>query len=68
MYIELDRKGLEILVKGSQPHYSIFEHPLIKKAGHEYSDQYGTTTWRHLNALTEDELLLVYLICRKKEC
>lgn len=68
MYIELDRKGLEILVEGSRPHYNNFEHHLIKKAGHEYSPQYGTTTWRHLNALTEDELLLVYLICRIKEC
>lgn len=64
MKIELDRKGLEILVKGSQPYYTEFDNPLVKKAGHEYSDQYGKTTWRCLNKLTGEELYRVYLICR----
>ena len=36
MKIELDRKGLEILVYGSQPYYNEFNNPLVKKAGHSY--------------------------------
>lgn len=64
MKIELDRKGLEILVLGSQPYYSVFDNPLVKKAGHDYSDQYGKTYWRSLNNLTDDELYQLYLICR----
>jgi len=64
MQIELDRKGLEILVKGSQPYYSEFNNPLVKKAEHDYSDQYGRTSWRNLDALTDVELYKLYLICR----
>ena len=64
MKIELDRKGLEILVTGSRPYYNEFDNQLVKKAGHDYSDQYGKTTWRNLRALTDEELYEVYLICR----
>jgi hypothetical protein len=64
MLIELDRKGLEILVKGSYPSYKDFNHPLIIKAGHSYSDQYGKTEWRTLSNLNDEELYMVYLICR----
>jgi hypothetical protein len=64
MNIELDRKGLEILVNGSQPNYNEFENPLVKKAGHDYSDEYGWTIWRSLNNLTDDELYQLYVICR----
>jgi len=64
MTIELDRKGLEILVAGSQPYYNEFDNPLVKKAGHDYSDQYGRTSWRSLQNLTDDELYQLYLICR----
>lgn len=64
MKIELDRKGLKALVKGSQPSYDEFNNPLVKKAGHSYSDQYGRTSWDNLNALTDKELYEVYLICR----
>jgi hypothetical protein len=64
MNIELDRKGLETLVNGSQLYYNEFENPLVKKAGHNYSDQYGRTSWQSLNNLTDDELYQLYLICR----
>ena len=64
MKIELDRKGLEILVAGSEPDYNEFDNPLVKKAGHDYSDQYGRTSWRNLSELTDDELYEVYIICR----
>ena len=64
MIIDLDKDGLQMLVKGSVPNYDKFEHPLVKKAGHSYSDQYGRTTWGYLNELTEVELFALYLICR----
>lgn len=41
MKIELDRKGLEILVTGSQPYYNEFGNPLIKKAGQVMVEQIG---------------------------
>ena len=65
MRVELDRKGLEILVKGSQPYYDEFNNPLIKKAGHSYYDQYGRTEWDNLKNLTDTELFTVYCICRE---
>ena len=64
MKIELDRKGLETLVKGSQPYYNEFENELVKKAGHSYSDQYSRTSWSNLSDLTEKELYNLYEICR----
>ena len=64
MKIELDRKGLEILVAGSQPNYNEFDNPLVKKAGHKYYDQYGTSSWYNLNTLTNEELYKLYIICR----
>ena len=64
MIVELDRKGLEILVGGSSPYYNEFDNHMVKKAGHDYSDQYGRTTWRSLNNLTDDELYELYTICR----
>jgi hypothetical protein len=70
MKVELDRKGLEILVRGSEPYYDAFNHPLIIKGGHCYYDQYGTTRWERLKDLTDEELCEVYLICRNSwiEC
>ncbi len=32
MNIELDRKGLEILVSGSQSYYNEFENALVKRS------------------------------------
>ena len=48
MKIELDRKGLETLVKGSHAPYSEFKNPLLIKAGHSHSDQYCKTSWERL--------------------
>lgn len=68
MKIELDRKALETLVKGSQPYYNEFENPLVKKAGHSYSDQYGRTSWESIENLTDDELYELYEICKNSWC
>jgi hypothetical protein len=64
MKIELDRKGLETLVAGSELNYNEFKNPLVKKAGHDYCDQYGRTRWYSLDKLTDDELYQLYIICR----
>lgn len=65
MKIELDIKGLQILVNGSSPHYREFDNELVRKAGHSYSDQYGKTTWDKLSCLTDDELYRLYIICKE---
>lgn len=49
MNIELDRKGLESLIKGTGPHFDAFKNNLVVKAGFEYSDQYGRIDWRNLS-------------------
>lgn len=67
MIISIDRKGLESLVKGSNPAYKDFNNPLVKKAGHSYNDQYGRTSWGNIDALTEQELYELYLICHSNQ-
>ena len=64
MKVELNRKDLEALVMGGYPNYSEFDNPLVKKAGHSYSDQYGRTSWDNLDGLTDEELYQLHLICR----
>jgi hypothetical protein len=64
MNVDLDIKGLKILVKGCSPDYSTFSNPLVIKAGHSYNDQYGRTDWGSLHKLSEAELYELYLICR----
>jgi len=62
MQVDLERKDLEALVKGSYPHYSEFDNRLVIKAGHQYMDQYAKTYWHTLEKLTEEELLELYYI------
>lgn len=64
MTITLEKEDLISLVKGNSPYYSEFNNPLILKAGHSYSDQYGKTSWSNLNNLSKDELYELYLICK----
>ena len=64
MKVDLNRKDLEALVKGSCPNYHEFENELVKKAGHSYSDQYGRTSWDSLEKLTDEELYKLYKICQ----
>lgn len=64
MKVELERTELEALVKGKPPCYNEFGNPLVKKAGHSYSDQYGRTAWGSLEKLTDEELYKLYEICK----
>lgn len=64
MEVVLDRKDLESLVKGNGPYYNEFDNPLVKKAGHRFSDQYGKTSWDSLSDLSDVELMQLYKICK----
>lgn len=64
MIIELDRKGLEMLVRGTSINFNEFNNSLAVKAGLDYSDQYGRVSWDKLSDLTEEELYVLYIICR----
>lgn len=66
MIVELDRKGLANLVRGSELSYDEFDNPLVKKAGHRYSQHGGISSWDTLSALTDVELYELYLLCRKR--
>jgi len=67
MQLEIDRKDLEALVKGYGVSYSGFSHPLVKMAGHSYSDQYGRTYWSSLDKLTDAELYMLYCVCKNNQ-
>lgn len=64
MIVELNRKSLENLVKGSYPNYHEFDNLLVRKAGHRYYDQYGKTEWNSLSKLSDEELYQLHLICQ----
>ncbi len=63
MKIEISKEDLISLVKGRPPYYSEFENPLVKKAGHRYSEGHGGS-FDNLKSLTEEELYELYLICK----
>lgn len=62
--VELDRKDLENLVKGTYPAYTQLDNELVKKAGYKYSNKKGITDWDKLSNLTDDELWQLYKICK----
>lgn len=64
MIVDLDREDLETLIKGSCPNYSVFNNELVLRAGHSYSDAYGRTSWDNLSSLNEEELYMLYKICK----
>jgi hypothetical protein len=65
MKVELSREDLKALVRGNGPYYSAFNHPLVKKAGHRFAEQYSRTSWDSLDKLTDQELLDLYKICKE---
>lgn len=67
MLVDLDRKALESLCKGQAPYFSVFDHPLVKKAGSDYCGG-QVDSWqgfKSLEALTDEELFDLYNVCRK---
>lgn len=66
MFLELDKSDLSALVRGSGgPQFSLFNHPLVRKAGHAYYDQVGRTNWDKLSNLSEEELITLYELIKE---
>lgn len=59
MLVNLEKKDLNRLIRGSVVPYELFDHPLVKKAGHYYNGSIGTDGW-NTNDLTEEELWDLY--------
>lgn len=63
---DLDKTDLTNMVKGTTPAYKDFEHPLVKKSGYYTGGLVEKWSWhyRFEDALTEEELLQLYHICK----
>lgn len=69
MLVELDKRGLEALIRGHTPSYEQMEHNPIKKCGNYiggHADRWEWDYWA-LQKLSEQELLNIYEILKKKE-
>ena len=66
MLIELDRKDLISLVKGTSPYYSIFENPLVKQCGSYCGGMCDEWSWTsvYLEELSDKELFELYALCK----
>lgn len=65
MKMDLDKKDMISLVKGTAPNLLIMDNPLINKYGN-FRASYGTWDWnyRAFDNLSEEELLEIYLTCK----
>tara|TARA_R110002167_G_scaffold24774_2_gene86651 strand:- start:1878 stop:2084 length:207 start_codon:yes stop_codon:yes gene_type:complete len=64
MKIDLDKKGLIILVNGSQPNYELFENQIIKLCG-QFDPNRGWQWSEHeLKKLGKEHLYRIYELCR----
>jgi hypothetical protein len=67
MTVDLDKKALVSLVKGTEPYYSAFDNPLVKRCGKWIAGFVDSWSWSgtSLYDLTEEELYELYKICEK---
>lgn len=66
--MELDRKDLIALVKGSEPSHETMSHPLLKRAGSYNGGFNDSWSWNYfLDEFTDDELMQIYLICKQND-
>ena len=65
MKINLNKKDLISLVKGTSPNYHVMEHPLIKANGHFAGGHFGWSWNWNFTPLSEKELYRMYLICKE---
>ncbi len=65
MKVDLDKKALVDLVKGTGPHYDLFDNPLVKLCG-KFNGRYGTWAWNkyELEKCSEEQLYDLYKLCR----
>jgi hypothetical protein len=66
MTVELDRKGLETLVRGTSPHYNLFKDTIIKRMGDYYGGFLDDWKWQYdfPPDITDEQLFEVYQKCR----
>lgn len=68
MLIDLNRNDLLNLVKGCEPGYNVFNHPLVMKSGTYHGGFAEQWSWDKLDDLTDDELtdddlIELYRVC-----
>lgn len=64
MLVELDHTDHVYLVLGTQPSYSLFQHPLVKPFG-RYWDVQGWQWEKCSLGMEEDEtLMMIYQLCK----
>lgn len=66
MMMDLDRKDLISLAKGTTPNYDVMDKKGIKENG-SYNASCGSWSWNYLafNNLTDEEIIEVYMTCKK---
>jgi len=66
MKLDLNKKDLISLAKGTSPNYAAMKIPKIKENG-VFEGSYGRWTWNYdaFENLTEEEIYNIYLICRE---
>ncbi len=66
MTVDLDHPALVSLVKGTSPHYDVFNHPLVKQGGSYiggFHDRWDWDTYA-LKRMTAQQLWELYQICK----
>lgn len=66
MKVELTREDLTNLVKGSDPNYSVMDHPMVKTNGSYTGGHHDKWDWNYSfdDSLTEQQLWELYVLCR----
>jgi hypothetical protein len=66
MTIDLDKRDFISLVMGTDPSYSVMDHPLVKAGGRYYGGFSDCWQWNRgkLNEMSESDLLKIYKMCR----
>ncbi len=65
MLVELDKKSLISLVKGSVPDYSVMDHALIRVNGYFVGGHVDKWEWNSLIDVSEQDLYQIYIICKE---
>lgn len=64
MMVDVDRYGLEALVRGSFCPYSVMDDPTVKRCGYYVGGFHDKWEWNSLDKLSDDELIYVYNLCK----
>lgn len=64
MKVDLDRKDLIALVKGTSPNYSEFNNPLVKANGSYCGGFVERWDWSLTSDITDSQLYELYKICK----